>query len=743
MASSWDRCSVASENEMKQFEGNQLHAQKRRAQELLAQGKLQEARALYEDLCRQPGTDAEAHYVLGSIHGQLGDFEEAARCCHRAVELEPSAVVAHYGLGVALDAQGKWSEAEQSFREALLLRPDFVDAVVKLVGVLCRQEKFSDAEQCVRGCLEDNPHSAKALVSLGEIHHGRRELDKAIGLYREALTIEPGVAQIHYRLGVALKAKGNLPEAEQSFREAFRLKPDFQDAVVKLAGVLLNQRRHSEAEECLRAFMKSNPRSADALVGLGEIHDSRRELHEAIGFYNQALAVNPNLAQAHYRLGGALQILGSAEQSISHYQKAVQLSPMFTDAHTGLGDALANCGRAQEARAQYSRALEINPECIMAIVGDAALYEREGDFQAAYDRVAPLIKNGIKHPILGTTYASICRHFGRYEEGIEYLEGLLEQDLLWARQEEQVRRTLGKFYDKRGRYQEAFAHYQRANELQSAHYDVAAHRATIDTIIGTFDKEFLTRAPRATHGSDRPVFVVGMPRSGTTLTEQILSSHPDVFGAGELFEISKIVQELTALDKARPDYRRGIHGLTQERVDEVADTYLTHLRELDASAARVTDKLPGNYQHLGVIALLFPGARVIHCMRDPRDDCLSIYFQQLAEGVGWAHDLASLGLFYRQYERLMEHWRRTLDISMLEIHYEELVTNQETMSKRLIEFIGLEWDDRCLAFHKTERLVATPSYDQVRQPMYTSSVGRWKNYEWAVGPLVKALGMDE
>jgi tetratricopeptide (TPR) repeat protein len=729
--------------DMNQSQEHPRHAQLQRARLTLSQGKLREAKALYEELCRQDPKDAESHYVLGSIYGQLGAFTQAVESLRRAVNLQPSAAAAHYGLGSALEARKNWPEAERSYRETLRLRPDFPDAAAKLARVLVSQGKLSEAEQSLRAYLEVRPRSATALVSLGEVHHARRELSQAIECYSQALDIEPGVADVHYRLGVAWKALGKLPEAERSFREAYRLQPDFADAAVKLASILLNQRRHAEAEHCLRGYLGRHPRSAEALVGLGELHDSRRELQEAIAFYRRALDIDPNLAHAHYRLGNALQILGAVEEAIAPYQTAVKLNPVFTDAYTGLGNAFANCGRAPEARAAYSRALEINPDCIMAIIGDAALYEREGDYQAAYDRILPLVQRGVEHPMLGTTFASICRHFGRSDEGIAYLERLLQGEVLWGRQEEQVRRTLGKFYDKRGRYQEAFAHYRRANALRSSHYDPDAHVATIDGIIATFSSTAMAAAPRSTNGSQRPVFIVGMPRSGTSLTEQILSSHPDVFGAGELFEITKIAQRLAGASTATgPDYRSGIQGLTQDVVDTLAARYLSYIEDLDSQAARVTDKLPGNHQHLGVIALLFPKARVVHCMRDPRDDCLSIYFQHLAEGVGWAHDLRSLGHYYRQYERLMAHWRSVLDIPMLEIRYEELVTNQEAVSRQLIEFIGLDWDARCLAFHETQRVVATPSYDQVREPMYTSSMARWKNYESAIGPLITALAMD-
>jgi hypothetical protein len=236
------------------------------------------------------------------------------------------------------------------------------------------------------------------------------------------------------------------------------------------------------------------------------------------------------------------------------------------------------------------------------------------------------------------------------------------------------------------------------------------------------------------------VFIVGMPRSGTTLVEQILASHPAVFGAGELDDIRQISAALPSLLGSANPYPECLAQAGQSSLTKIADRYLVHLRGLSSDARRITDKMPTNFLHLGLIELLFPQARVIHVIRHPLDTCVSCYFEEFTTTNSYAYDLEQMGIYYKQYERIMRHWKDVLKIRMLDVRYEELVDNQENICRQMIEFCDLEWDDRVLRFYETKRDVATPSFDQVRQPLYRKSIGRWKNYERHLGPLMRVLG---
>jgi hypothetical protein len=300
--------------------------------------------------------------------------------------------------------------------------------------------------------------------------------------------------------------------------------------------------------------------------------------------------------------------------------------------------------------------------------------------------------------------------------------------------------------DRPGSYDPAFAHVRRANELRreiercrGVSFDLDAHRRLVDRLIAVFTPAYFERVRSFGSDSELPVFIVGMLRSGTSLVEQILASHPEVHGAGELNDIERMIQSLPER-LAKEGYPECLARLDTGTARTLADQHLDKLRQLGGAAARVIDKLPFNFLHLGLIATLLPRSRIIHCRRDARDTCLSCYFQNFADPHPFALDLGLLGRYYREYERLMAHWARVLPLAVFELHYEELTANQEAISRELVAFCGLEWDERCLRFHESNRVVRTASTLQVRQPMYQSSVGRWKHFEAYLVPLLDALG---
>ncbi|MFB6261416.1 MAG: sulfotransferase, partial [Thiohalorhabdaceae bacterium] len=303
---------------------------------------------------------------------------------------------------------------------------------------------------------------------------------------------------------------------------------------------------------------------------------------------------------------------------------------------------------------------------------------------------------------------------------------------------------LGGLLDKIGRYDQAIEAYHKANQLKPRSYNRQAQENHFRRIKEQYTAEFLESAPRATHGSRRPVFIVGMPRSGTSLTEQILASHPQVHGAGELEDIGATLKRIPGYlgsERAMPE---AMAEATSEGLDRAAQGYLDRLAELaPAEAQRVTDKMPQNFLHLGAMALMFPEAAFIHTRRDPRDTCLSCYFQNfVAQGLTFAYDLSNLGHYYALYEDLMAHWHEVLPVSLYDLQYEELVADPETKVAELLAHCGLEWDDRCMRFFETERDTRTASYDQVRKPIYTASAGRWQRYADHIGPLVEELGLE-
>ncbi len=325
------------------------------------------------------------------------------------------------------------------------------------------------------------------------------------------------------------------------------------------------------------------------------------------------------------------------------------------------------------------------------------------------------------------------------EQDTESILRLLQTNGLAEREAAHLHFALGKIFDDRGEYDTAFTHYREGNRLmrQTVQFSAADFGAYVDRIIGTFGSELLAQRDVFGSQSELPVFIIGMPRSGTTLIEQIVSSHPAVHGSGELDKLATLAAGLDSY----PETTRALDGSALQHLAAEYEARL--LRDAPPGTQRITDKMPSNLLHLGFVALLFPRARVIHCRREPLDVCLSIFFQAFSGGNEYAYDLTDIGMYYRQYERLMAHWGAVSPLNMLEVRYEDLVTDPENITRRLIEFLGLPWDDRCLAHTENQRPIQTGSIWQARQPIYTSSVQRWRRYEKHLGPLKRALGFDE
>lgn len=367
------------------------------------------------------------------------------------------------------------------------------------------------------------------------------------------------------------------------------------------------------------------------------------------------------------------------------------------------------------------------------------------DLSGAWSLIEPLLAGDRPSVRLVILFTRIAPQLNKEPEALALILRLLEQSAYaGAADERGLRYAAAALLDSVERYDEAFEQARLAGILRGVRYQADAVESGIDRQIAYFTRAKIHDLPHATHGSEKPMFIVGMPRSGTSLVEQILATHPSVHGAGELdwmFSVATAAMQKLSRDGWN-DFPQYFDRLSVESANNLAEIYLRPLLALDPQALRITDKMPLNFLHLGLIALLFPESRIIHCRRDPLDTCLSCFMTDFAGGNEFAYDLASLGHFYRQYERLMEHCKSALVIPILETPYEQLVCDPEPNTRRLLEFAGLPWDPSCLRFHENDRFINTASNEQIRRPMYQSSVGRWKHYDKHLAPLRKALGPE-
>ena len=712
-----------------------------KALELVEQGRLGEAKQQYEAITAADPGQAEAWMMLGTINAETGQPEPAQEQLQRAIELDPSMPEAYYYLANLQRSQGRLDDALASLEKAVANDDSYGEAWSMLGGICGMLERHEQAEMYCRRAAELLPDSPEAQMNLANTLFRQGKVEGAARLYQQLLNVQPGLALAWYMLGSSLSAQGRLDEATDAFRKTIELDPNHAESHYGLGYVCNARHDYADAAEHFRQALRLQPQYAQAENGLASTLQAQGQYREALGHYDEALKLFPGYAEARFGRGSALMVLGESDAAIQNLQEAIRLNPEYSDAYITLASALMTRSRPDEAMACCEKALQINPDNADAVALTATIEQHAGDPQQALARLQPWIERGIDNTNLAVAFAEVSKSLDRPGDAIELMERLLARDeALPVTSQRNLHFNLGRLYDSTGQYEKAFEHYRKGNEARAMEFDAATHAREIDAIIEVFSKDFMASAVRASQRTEKPVFVVGMPRSGTSLVEQILASHPSVHGAGELPDLLQMVSRLPETLGTSEGYPRCVNALEQAQADALAAGYLQHLDSLAPDAARVIDKMPGNFRFLGLIELLFPDARVIHCVRDPLDTCLSCYFQDFSRTHAYSYDLAGLADYYRDYRRLMAHWQEVLQIPVLEVRYEELIENQETVSRAMVDFCGLEWDDSCLRFHETERFVATASYDQVRRPLYKKSVARWKHYEKHLGPLIEALG---
>ncbi|MGD0769052.1 MAG: tetratricopeptide repeat protein [Tepidisphaeraceae bacterium] len=672
--------------------------------------------------------------------------------------------------GISHHQAGRLAEAEKIYRQVLALQPNHADAL-HLLGMLAAQAGRLDAGiELIRRAIAICPTRAIYYCNLGNglFHLGR--LDESIAAQRQATALDPDNAKVHTNLGNTLKAKGQLDEAIASYRRAIRLKPDLTEAHHNLGNALKDKGQLDEATAAYRQAIRIEPDSALAHNSLGIVLQDTGQLDEAIAAFSKAIERRPGWATPRLNLGWAYYEQNRFEEARLAFQKAVECEPNNSDAHNFLATALAELRRFDEAAKALDRAAALAPDSAITHQARGMILWRSGRVAEAVDSFRRAVEIAPESASGWINLGQTLRHMGRFAEVADCvrqvlvrrpgavqaytlmagvgatadtaemarLTAFLDDPQISIGDRAELGFVLGKTLDDAGRFDEAFAHYAQGNSLvlqmlhtAGARYssDQAARR--LDESIAMFTPDFFARTRDWGEPSELPVFIVGMPRSGTSLVEQIASSHPDVFGAGELMDIGNIAASL------------GLTRCESGPIKDAAGKQLDRLRVLGGSALRVIDKMPVNVEFLGLIATLFPSARVILCRRDPRDTCLSCFFQRFSAGNLFSFDLTQCGRHHVHTDRFAAHWLKVLPLRMLQVQYEDVVADLEGQSRRIISFLGLPWNPACLDFHRTERTVKTASAWQVRQPIYTRSVGRWRNYERHLGPLFESLGLKK
>ena len=566
--------------------------------------------------------------------------------------------------------------------------------------------------------------------------------DEAIESIGRAIQLRSDNSSYHYNLGNALMARGRIGEAIVHYERALFLEPGQADTCSNLGITLAEQGRIDDAVSHYERALVLDPGHINAHNNLGVALVHQDKIDDALPHFRQVLTIDPDHVDAHNNLGVALVRQGRIDDAIPHYERAVVLSPGHINARNNLGVALAQQGRMNDAVTHHERVLAINPDHPEAHNGLGNIFKFQGKFDDAMAHYGRAIA-------IRPAYAEA--HFSRAEiktfhsgdADLAALEALARMDDLPADKAPFIHFALAKALEDSGDYPRAFEHLRKGNALKRRQisYDEPLAAQHFERISAAFDGSLFHRFQGQGDPSSAPIFVLGMPRSGSTLIEQILSSHPQVHGAGELTNLDAAMSTvLNAGDRQIP-FPECVAALDGVALRRIGQAYLAGLPVPADGAIRIIDKMPDNFLNTGLIPLALPNARIIHTMRDPVDTCVSCYSKLFASGQHFSYDMAELGRHYRRYSELMNHWRSVLPPSaMLDVSYEDVVDDLEGQARRLIEYCGLPWDDRCLSFHRTSRPIKTASAVQVRKPLFRSSLQRWRKYESGLAPLLRELG---
>ena len=542
--------------------------------------------------------------------------------------------------------------------------------------------------------------------------------------------------------GIAAAGRGAGDEAVAWLGQAVALQPDLAPAQANLGLLLVALRRPAEAEPPLRAAVALMPMDAALRNALGVAQEALQRHADAEATYRGALALNPGLAEAHANLGNALRRLGRMYEAEAHLVQAIELKPEYAVAHFNLGILLQDREEFDRAIAEYRRALTYRPDFIEALNNLGSCLRTQGfveEARAVFERILELAPTQVE------AHCNLAQ-YKTYQPGDPQIDRFLSQRhrLESLPHDGQVRYwfTLGKMMEDVGRHAESFAAYAEGNRAKNERtpWDEAAHLDLQRRIIATFSREKLARhvVPETAEGPT-PIFILGMPRSGTSLLEQVLATLPNIHGAGEITWLPETLHDAAA-DFGLADYRfpESLEGASDAELLKLGRRYIDRIRELAPHASHIVDKLPDNFQHIGLIHLMFPGARIVHSMRDPMDSCFSCFSRLfIADNLGFTYDLGAVGRYWVSYHELMRHWHAVLPPGrILDVSYEQMVGDFENQARRLVAYLGLPWDDRCLGFHTNRRVVKTASVAQVRRPIYRTSVARWKHYEAYLGELL-------
>ncbi len=675
---------------------------------------------------------ANSYANKGNALWELKKYDEAEILVRKAIELDPQHIDAWLNLGNILIAQDKTEEAFAAWRKTIEIDPNYAKGYNNMGNAMYETGDLKGAEENCRRALELMPNYPHALLNLGNALRDLGKLKESEEYYKQAIALDPSYAQAHNNLCVCLCDQSRFEEAIVCARYATSFQADYEEALINLAFALRSIGNMPEAEKAAQKALLISPESIGALAELSAVLFLLDRYADAEDLIQKAQALDPDSARLQIRMAHILDRALRTDEALEAAQKAIDLAPDMPDAHFAKAQILHLSNKLDEAIETLDKAMELWPDMPHPYITMSEILQSKGENKEAekYIRKAQKLNEDIPaiYVALGNMkkYKKDDKDFNKLIEIQKSLSGKHDVEI------SPINFALFKAYDDIGEYKKSFQHLKAGNDgrKKTVPFDKKIQTNIYRNIKTICTPKYIQTFKGKGYKSDVPVFIIGMPRSGTSLTENIISAHPDAFGAGELQLINLLERKIK---------------ITPETAHEMGELYIKDLKAYDKSgkAKRITDKMPANFMRLSHITNILPDAKIIHCVRDPVDTCLSCYKQIFARGQYWSYDFEDLAHEYLLYNDLMNHWREILGDRFIDIQYEETVSNFETQAKKIIDYIDLPWNDLCLEPHKQKRDVLTASKTQVTQPIYQTSVRAWKRYEKELEPLIKALNYDK
>ena len=640
---------------------------------------------------------------------QLGQLSRAEKCYIDILKIGPDIIEAKNALAYIYTSTQQHEKAVAQLKVILGTQPNDSNAHHNLANNLFELQNYDEAIQHYQTAISLNPNFVEAHALCGIAHRKLKNYELAIRNFHQALNLDKVNAKVFHALGITYAEIGDYPRSVECLQNAIGLSPNNMEFNLCLGNVLEKSGHVHEADIQYHFTCSTFPNYADAFLLYGDLLTKNRHFNEALECFNHASKLAPHNLDILDNIGYSFLGLANTDMALSKFSYALSKEPKRISSLKGMEEANVNNGKIKEAIAICDQIISIDPTQITGYILKTKITKSKPD-----DGLA------------------------------EQLEQLSDKVDLSTNDKIDLNFALGKVYDDQNNYQKAFKSYAQGNALRNndLKFDREACVASFSELIEFFSVDYFKQHLHLGNESNLPILIVGMPRSGTTLTEQIISSHAKVAGAGEVNFWSDTSLGISLTINSKLPYPQCLNEMQTTHAKDVATRYESTLRKIvggSSNTPHITDKMPHNFLNLGLIALLFPNVKIIHTKRDPIDTCLSTFFQNFNDNHPYTFDLSNLGFYYKQYERLMQHWHDVLPGRILDISYADTISDPEYWSRKLISHIGLEWDEACLSPHTLQRTVQTPSQWQVRQPIYTSSVQRWKNYEEFLEPLKQAL----